>query len=427
MRGRRRPALGGAVLVGILLIALIATIAVAGHSSRQSRRKSQMNPIAPTLDDLAQASRSAPEHTGRIDPVALVAGADGITVLCTATARDGSEHTCLIRLSNDGSMRWTRHYPGELGSGRAMAALPSGGLVIAGDVRRAALELQASMLTVDREGQVGKSAAFGPPGVTGFQAVAASPDGSMIAGGMADWKGWLVRLDPTLRATSQQRFDELDEINGLAALPGGGFAMIGSEQKSTTAFGLTRLGVFGADGIAVWQRQLPTTGRGEPAALAIAFDGSLLASGHGADSERHATRSWVARASTVATLAWQRWFGRVDEEQRGRAIAAMPEGGIAIAGDAMRAGSRGLRVVRLASDGTTLWEREFGGGSDQDDLARGLARTEDGGLLLVASTRNGPGVGNVWVLRLDRTGDLLWQRTIGPTIQSATDGAPQRP
>jgi hypothetical protein len=105
-------------------------------------------------------------------------------------------------------------------------------------------------------------------------------------------------------------------------------------------------------------------------------------------------------------------FARV---RLGAAIVELSDGGFAVAGAAQRDGRRGLRLARLASDGTLVWERAYGG--DPHDEATGLARTADGGFVLVGSTSKGGGQGsgktNVWVLKLDGDGRLAWDRVLG--------------
>jgi hypothetical protein len=96
----------------------------------------------------------------------------------------------------------------------------------------------------------------------------------------------------------------------------------------------------------------------------------------------------------------------------GTAVVALPDGGFAVAGAAQRDGHRGLRLARLTSDGTLMWERAYGG--EQRDEATGLARTADGGFVLVGSTMSkGAGKTTVWILKLDGDGRLVWDRAFG--------------
>jgi hypothetical protein len=111
-------------------------------------------------------------------------------------------------------------------------------------------------------------------------------------------------------------------------------------------------------------------------------------------------------------VVWEKRFGDPGEVRLGTAVVALADGGFAVAGAAQRDGRRGLRLTRLTGDGTVRWERAYGG--DKRDEATGLAATPDGGFVLVGSTMSsGPGKTNVWILRLDGDGALVWDRVFG--------------
>jgi hypothetical protein len=385
----------------------------ADHSRPADHRKPMENALAPTSDDLEQAYRARdPNLAGHQSAEAVVVGADGITVLCSANPRGDGEHTWLIRLGDTGSVGWQRHYPTGQGVGRALAALPGGGFAIAGELQRSAMEYQGYLLRTDASGNVTAGAAFGPRGVTGFSALVALADGSTLAGGSTGNHGWLVQADPALHATWDAPLADLDDVAGVTALPDGGFAVAARRERSTTGFGLTRVTAFAADHQVRWQAQLPASGRGEPAAVSHLADGSVVVVGHHTAGDRDRAQVWVARLTGADPIPWQRLLGSPEEERRGRAIAALPDGGVAIAGEVLRDGHRGLRVARLAADGSVTWERSFGGTGQ--DTARGIAATADGGLVVVGSTTTqGAGKTNVWILRLDGDGKLRWDRVFG--------------
>jgi hypothetical protein len=371
--------------------------------------------IAPTPGDLAQAYRAHdPERAGHQQAEGVRVGPEGITVLCSANPTGDSEETRLIRLSDDGEVRWERHCAPEHGAGRAMAALPDGGFAIAGDVQRSELEYQAQLLHCDAEGQVLASRSFGPRGVTGFEVVTVLDDGSALAGGMADNRGWLLCVDAALRTRWELPLADVDTVRGLAPLADRGFALAASQDMSTTELGMTQLVVFTGDQQPRWRRRLPASGRGEPGALTALNGGSLVIVGHRSASERDAAQCWVLRLDAAGEPLWERLIGPANEERRGRGVAALADGGVAVACDGLRDGNRGLRVARLAADGTVAWERSYGGGARAQDVAHGIACTADGGFVLVGSTTaKGPGRTNAWVLRLDGNGGLLWDRAFG--------------
>lgn len=67
------------------------------------------------------------------------------------------------------------------------------------------------------------------------------------------------------------------------------------------------------------------------------------------------------------------------------------------------------------------WEKIYGG--PKDDVPLAIAPAEDGGRLVVGYTESaGSGKADVWLLRLDRTGGLIWEKTLGgPEADTADD------
>lgn len=370
------------------------------------------SPLAPTSDDLKQAYRVRdPNLAGHQSAQAVVAGGDGITVLCSANPKGDGEHTWLIRLTGDGTLGWERHYPANQGVGRTLAALPGGGFAIAGEIQRSAMEFQGYLLRTDASGNATGGAAFGPRGVTGFTALAVLDDGSTLAGGSAGGAGWLVRADPALHTTWDTPLGDVHDVAGVTALPGG-FAVAARRALSTTSLDYTRITLFTADRRVRWQKQLPAAGRAEPAAITALPDGGLIAVGRHEVTDRDDPRTWVVRLNGAGDVVWDKLLGDPGEVRLGTAVVALPDGGFAVAGAAQRDGRRALRLTRLTGDGTVLWERAYGG--EKRDEATGLAAAPDGGFVLVGSTMSrGAGKTNVWILKLDGSGALVWDRVFG--------------
>jgi hypothetical protein len=369
-------------------------------------RQPMSSPVSSTRDDLEQVYRlHDPALAGHQRAEAVAVSADGITVLASANPKGETDHTWLLRLADDGSVTWQRHYEPVYGSGRAMAALRHG-FAIAGDVRRGEMAYQASLLKIDGAGTVVGATSLGPRGVTGFYATAARSDDGVVAGGTTRWKGWIVTTDSALQQPREAPLD-VDEVNALAVLPSGDVAALASVEKSTTGFGLARLAAVAADGTIRWHVQLPSTGRGDPAALAALSD-AVIVIGNGAADDRDPARIWLARVDHGGKLAWEHTLDGGPAAWRARAAAPLPDG-FAVAGEVATGGTRTPQVWRLAGDGEVRWQRGYSGG----EFATGLAATRDGGLVLVGSTTHGPGKTNVWVVRLDAKGEVVWQRVFG--------------
>ncbi len=76
------------------------------------------------------------------------------------------------------------------------------------------------------------------------------------------------------------------------------------------------------------------------------------------------------------------------------------------------AGSLDFYLIRIDQDGDTLWTKTYGG-TDYDWCAS-VKQTADGGYILVGETRSfGDSEGDVYVVKTDADGDLLWEKSYG--------------
>lgn len=382
--------------------------------------------LSMSKDDLERAYQvHDPLHAGHQGAEAVVVGPEGITVLATANPAGDSEHTWVLRLNLDGVVTWEHHYDPKYGAARAFTRLSRGGFMIAGEVQCSATAYQAALLQIDAAGEVVGAAAFGPRGLTGFNSVQARTDGTTLAAGSSAWKGWLVTIDPTLRNRGERTI-AVDEIQTIRLLPSGDLDVLGITERSTTGFGRTQLASVAPSGEVRWQRMLPTSGRGDPAALVIRQDGGALAMGTGTSDEHGLSHIWLAYCDHTGAVTWERTLTATPANAGGLAAVGLPDG-YAVAGEtATPGGERTPHVWRLGADGAPRWDQRYqGSGAGQAfEILSGLDATSDGGLILVGSTTRGPGRTNVWVMRLAADGKVVWQRVFGSAAVPPTAGQP---
>jgi fibronectin type 3 domain-containing protein len=73
-------------------------------------------------------------------------------------------------------------------------------------------------------------------------------------------------------------------------------------------------------------------------------------------------------------------------------------------------------ILKLDSSGNLAWEVTFDGGEDEE--AASIEQTSDGGYIVAGSTRSyGAGDYDMWLLKLDSDGNMLWERFYGGTEQ----------
>jgi hypothetical protein len=104
--------------------------------------------------------------------------------------------------------------------------------------------------------------------------------------------------------------------------------------------------------------------------------------------------------------------GGSDDEAR--SIIQSRDGGYVVAGytRSFGAGGSDFYVVKLDSSGNVQWTKTIGGGSD--DEARSIIQSSDGGYVVAGRTWSfGAGSEDIYVVKLDSSGNVVWTKTIG--------------
>lgn len=126
---------------------------------------------------------------------------------------------------------------------------------------------------------------------------------------------------------------------------------------------------------------------------------------------------------------WTRTFGGLGASE-GYYLQQTTDGGYVVAGqtNSFGAGGYDIYVVKTDSAGNLLWSKTYGGSGDE--MAICLKNTSDGGFIISGQTESfGVGIYNVYIIKADVNGNALWSKTYGMNyfdyggrIQETTDG-----
>ncbi|MCX6693371.1 MAG: hypothetical protein NT074_02285 [Methanomicrobiales archaeon] len=238
----------------------------------------------------------------------------------------------------------------------------------------------------------------------------------------------------------------------------GGYILTGSTDSNTDDV----QGYHGGTGSDIWVVKLNQTGgiqwqgcyggSDDDAGYAIeqVRDGGYIVAGYtksntsdvvGHHGPAGTSDLWVVKLNSTGSLQWQKCLGGTLDDE-GYSIYQTDEGGYIITGSVLSidgdvSGNHGLMdawVVKLSEDGMVQWQKCLGGSSYDNGYI--IRRTIEGGSILIGDTmsNNGDVSGNrgnrdVWVVKLNSTGSLLWQRCLGGSmtdegkdIHQTTDG-----
>lgn len=189
-----------------------------------------------------------------------------------------------------------------------------------------------------------------------------------------------------------------------------------------------------ASGAIVWQKAYGGSGNDGFNAVCPTSDGGYVVAGRsGSDDGDLVGNSgmldaWVLKVNAAGAIQWQQTLGGALDDRFFTITPTLDGNYIAVGashtnlgGDPIPhyGGFDGL-VVKISPAGAILWQRIIGGMSD-DEIWQ-VRPTSDGGYIVAGqSTSTGGGVivpGNhgswdAWVMKLDATGGIVWQRMIG--------------
>jgi len=139
---------------------------------------------------------------------------------------------------------------------------------------------------------------------------------------------------------------------------------------------------------------------------------------------------WLIKTDLYGNELWNRTFGGASDDV-GNAVVHTPDGGYLITGEthSFGAGKNDLWLLKTDAAGSELWNRTFGG--DDYDKGTFIRRTVDGNYIITGMTYSfGTGKNDVWLMEVDASGKERWNSTFGGAdydigfhVQQADDGS----
>ncbi|MBA4133840.1 MAG: secretion protein [Flavobacterium sp.] len=182
----------------------------------------------------------------------------------------------------------------------------------------------------------------------------------------------------------------------------------------------------------VWEKVLGGTSLDMGTAITPTSDGgyafvAFTDSANGDVTLNHGeTDLWVVKLNATGEIEWQKSYGG-NHDEYGRRISQTDDGGYIIIatslsddGDIMQPyGQTDYWILKLDSSGALDWQKSYGGTSV--DNAYDLKQTQDGGYIIVGDSitqfnsfaTNYIGSSDVWIVKLDASGNIQWENSFG--------------
>jgi hypothetical protein len=314
---------------------------------------------------------------------------------------------------------------GASGQDYGLGAVPmaDGGYVFAGGTDSAgAGSLDLWVIRTDFEGNVVWDKTYGGIGNELFELFSITEtkdDGLLLtcmtnSFGAGKYDAWLLRLDGEGNVLWQKTYggSQNDAFTSLLATEGGDFYAAGISDSFSA--GDTDAWVLKLDGSGnvLWEYTYGGTASDVPLAATPASGGGILMVGETESFGASLDDAWVLRLDGEGNPLWERTYAGTSDDSA-RAVAAAADGFLIVGStDSFGAGNHDVWVLKLDASGNILWQETVGGSGD--DFAWDVEILPDGGSLILGYTRSfGGGKADIWVLRLDAAGNVEWEHTYG--------------
>ena len=180
-----------------------------------------------------------------------------------------------------------------------------------------------------------------------------------------------------------------------------------------------------------WQKALGGSEYESARSVLQTIDGGFIATGEAESTDgdvvgnHGGTDIWVVKLDSTGIVKWKKAYGGSDNEWA-NAIQQTSDNGFVVAGftesnDGDVSGNHGdkdLWILKLDSEGVILWQKTLGGSYWEE--AWSVKQTTDDGFILIgrANSIDGDVTGNngsldYWVVKLNSSGNLEWQKSLG--------------
>ena len=270
-----------------------------------------------------------------------------------------------------------------------------------------------------------------------------------VTGNHGDFDFWLVKLvaPGTVQWTKCLGGSSYDDFGSLHETSEGGFIICGGSQSNdgdvSGNHGSSDFWLVKTDAQAniQWQKSYGGSGYEKASDAYQCSDGGYIVVGFSESNDGDVTGNhgdydgWVIRTDASGSLLWQHSIGGTSYDAF-KSVVQLNDGAFILCGYTQsnngdisgNHGGEDVWIVKLDSSGSMLWSRCFGG--DTTEECTGVEAISDTTLLFSCYSKsdNGDLTGNYgmsdyWIIETDLDGVLLWQKNFGGSLNDVCYGA----
>ncbi len=264
----------------------------------------------------------------------------------------------------------------------------------------------------------------GPEAESGWNVKKASGDGYILAASTASFSSgpkdaYLIKTDDLGNLEWTRTYGEggAEDCLDVIWAHKSGYLLVGS----TTSFGYGESDVYvvktGAAGMLEWDATYGGDDHDAAYSVLKTNDGGYVIAGYSSSFSEMNSDAYVIKIDGEGGPVWDKTFGRYGWDVF-YSVENAPGGGYIAAGytGSKGAGKTDIYVIRMDSSGNSLWARTYGG--KRHDRGICIKKAGDNGYIIAAKTMSYASRGFGWdtmLMRIDAEGNSVWSKTFPAT------------
>ncbi len=233
--------------------------------------------------------------------------------------------------------------------------------------------------------------------------------------GGGDNDGWIVKTDENGNTLWSRTVGDagIQELEAIILTSDGGYAALGVNYTTGTAYYDMLLVKLNSAGVIQWQKNIGGGGFEIGNSIQETADHGFVIAGQSYSYNLEDGDTYLAKTDSVGNLQWYKSIGNIGIQEP-HYVTIAPDGGYVMIADAdslpNSLGQTDIWLIKTDSNGDTLWTRTIGG--NKKDGGKTVEFTSDGGMVIAGITRSFGLINpNYYLVKTDSLGTIEWQNT----------------
>ena len=355
-------------------------------------------------------------YGGKEDDIAygIVALEEGDSALIGTCKSFDAQRTdiCITRMTSKGEMKWRLWLGGKKkDEGKAIARAADGSILVLGHSKSFSenydYDLHVAKVSLDGkliwEKSIGGNRDEFAGGIAGTDDGGALIVGSSQSFGEGDKNVYIVRLDKDGKELDAYTIGGAkdDVATALTRTRDGNFVMVGYREIERAGDADFLVMKFDQKGKKIWAQTYGGEYEDTLEGVTATVDGGIVAIGKTRSYGSEQSDLTVMKYDASGKLIWHKIYG-FKYYDYGNAVATTRDGGFILAGgtNSLGKGNHSVYILALNKAGELIWSHVYG--DERKDVAHGAARMSDGSIIVVGESNSFKRAKNFYMIRLEK-------------------------